>query len=112
MKGALALHEERTLVPSHEEHYVSVMCGVSGDALAFRAMGGKEENMHFYEICDEHQKTLRAVFPKAHIHAEGDIMKEETQRSILELKKLSGAPRSCIEPLEVQNIGKAVEKHA
>ena len=62
---------------------ISIMCGVSGEFLALRAIGCcKEEDMFFLDVCDEHCAVLRRVFPRATVLC-GDIRDERVQKQLL-----------------------------
>ena len=103
----LRKREERVGPKPSAAVYLSVMCGVSGDGLVFRAMGGREENMHFFEVCPEHIKTLRKVFPQANI-CPGDIMTDTVQTALLALR---GTVDIAVLAMLCQASSKAATKH-
>ena len=79
-------YRSRACTKPNDKVFVSLMCGVSGDALAFRGLGGKEENMHLFEACPEHCATLRQVFPKAHVY-QGSVLRPKVRRKLRKLAK-------------------------
>ena len=76
-------HRQRVEAPRHRIRYMSVMCGVAGDAVAARAAGVREEDMVLIECCPEHVANLEKAFPCAEV-IHGDIRKAETIKQIMQ----------------------------
>ena len=69
---------QRMREPTREVSFLSVCCGVSGEALAMLASGVPQHRMTFVEVCPQNTDFLRRQFPCAEI-IECDIMNAEAQ---------------------------------
>ena len=78
-------HRDNVQLPDCGGIYLSIMCGISGDGMAFRASGFPEEDMVFIEVCPIRCHALRQRFPRALV-LDIDVRSEEAEKLCRQLK--------------------------